>query len=180
MANDLNYKSNLSTDEKVLMAIVRAAEIFKRAHSALFRSYGLSFPQYNILRVLEASNNGHNKISDVSRIMLVPGANMTGIAKRLEKGGFIFRKSDPRDERVTMLEITPKARRTLQRIEKEKDEWVEFLLKDFSNEEKLYLLSKIRRLITNNVQVADKKFNQHKVVSRIGKPRTKKQGVSTD
>ncbi|PKN30796.1 MAG: MarR family transcriptional regulator [Deltaproteobacteria bacterium HGW-Deltaproteobacteria-21] len=180
MANDLNYKSNLSTDEKVLMAIVRAAEIFKRAHSALFRGYGLSFPQYNILRVLEASNNGHNRISDVSRIMLVPGANMTGIAKRLEKGGFIFRKSDPGDERVTMLEITPKARRTLQRIEKEKDEWAEFLLKDFSNEEKLYLLSKIRRLITNNVQVADKKFNQHKVVSRIGKPRTGKQGVPTD
>ncbi|MDD5205463.1 MAG: MarR family transcriptional regulator [Desulfobacterales bacterium] len=180
MAPDLNYKSNLSTDEKVLMAIVRAAEIFKRAHSALFKSYGLSFPQYNILRVLEASNDGHNKISDVSRIMLVPGANMTGIAKRLEKNGFIFRKSDPRDERVTMLEITPKARKNLQRIEKEKDEWVEFLLKDFSNEEKLYFLSKIRGLITNNIQVADKKFNQHKAVSRIGKPRTGKQGVPTE
>jgi len=174
---DLNYKSNLSTDEKVLMAIVRAAEIFKRAHSTVFRSYGLSFPQYNVLRVLEASRNGHNKISDVGRIMLVPGANMTGIAKRLEKGGFIVRKSDPRDERVTILEITPKAKRTLQRIEKEKDDWMEFLLGGFSNEEKHYLLIKIRRLITNYVQAADRTSNQHKGIRRIGKMRTKRPGL---
>jgi hypothetical protein len=38
------YKSDLSSDEKVLMAIVRAAEIFRRNHAAVFRNYGLSFP----------------------------------------------------------------------------------------------------------------------------------------
>jgi len=42
------YVSDLSTNEKVLMA-VRAAETFKRTHSAIFRNYGLSFPQYNVL-----------------------------------------------------------------------------------------------------------------------------------
>lgn len=177
MGNDLNYKSNLSTDEKVLMAIVRAAEIFKRAHSAVFRSYGLSFPQYNVLRVLEASRNGHNRISDVSRIMLVPGANMTGIAKRLEKGGFIVRKSDPKDERVTMLEITRKAKKTLQSIQKEKDQWMEYLLNGFSSEDKLYLLNKTRRLITNNVQAAERTFSRHKAIRRIGKFRIKKTGL---
>ena len=82
------YTSDLSTDEKVLMAIVRAAEIFKRNHSAVFRNYGLSLPQYNILRVIEASRNNQSKMSDISRIMLVPGANITGLAKRLEKGTF--------------------------------------------------------------------------------------------
>ena len=113
------YKSDLCTDERVLMAIVRAAEIFRRNHSGIFRNYGLSFPQYNVLRVLEASRNGRNKISDVSRIMLVPGANITGIAKRLEKDGFIIKKSDAADERVTILEITPKGKRTLKNIVKE-------------------------------------------------------------
>jgi len=78
------YVSDLSSNEKVLIAIVRAAENFKRTHTAIFRKYGLSFPQYNVLRVLDASRNGRNKISGVSRIMLVPGANMTGIAKRLK------------------------------------------------------------------------------------------------
>lgn len=148
------YQSDLNLDEKVLMAIVRAAETFKRAHSSVFRNYGLSFPQYNVLRVLDASKNGKNKISDVSRIMLVPGANMTGIAKRLEMSGFILRKSDPGDERVTILEITPKGKRTVKNIEKEKDEWLELLLKDFSKEEKVQILSMVKRLTKNSADVA--------------------------
>ena len=140
------YKSDLSTDEKVLMAIVRAAEIFRRTHSAVFRNYGLSFPQYNVLRVLEASKNGRNKISDVSRIMLVPGANITGIAKRLEKDGFILKKSDPTDERVTILEITPKGKRTLKNIENEKDEWLESMLKNLSENQKFTLQDQTSRI----------------------------------
>jgi len=145
------YKSDLSTDERVLMAIVRAAEIFRRNHSGIFRNYGLSFPQYNVLRVLEASRNGRNKISDVSRIMLVPGANITGIAKRLEKDGFIIKKSDAADERVTILEITPKGKRTLKNIVKEKDERLKLMLKDLSENQKLELLDKVKRILKNGM-----------------------------
>lgn len=145
---DAGFMSVLSTDEKILIAIVRAAESFKRAHSSVFRNYGLSFPQYNVLRVLDASKGGRNRISDVSRIMLVPGANITGLAKRLEIGGFIHRKSDPSDERVTILEITAKGRKTLKSIEKQKDESTESLLKPLSSNEKKDLLDKVKRLIS--------------------------------
>ena len=147
----LRYVSDLSTNEKVLMAVVRAAEIFKRNHSAIFRNYGLSFPQYNVLRVLDASLKGMNKISEVSRIMLVPGANMTGIAKRLERDGFLIRKSDSNDERVTILEITPKGKRTLKNMEKEKDRSIEIILRGFSQKEKTEFLDKLKQLIKNNM-----------------------------
>lgn len=144
------YVSDLTINERVLIAMVRAAELFKRTHSGIFRNYGLSFPQYNVLRVLDASQNGRNRISEVSRIMLVPGANMTGIAKRLERDGFIIRKSDSRDERVTILEITPKGRRTLKNIEQEKERSIESILRDFSKKDKTELLGKLKRLIRNN------------------------------
>jgi DNA-binding MarR family transcriptional regulator len=146
------YVSDLSTNEKVLMAVVRAAEIFKRTHSSIFRNYGLSFPQYNVLRVLDASRNGMNKISEVSRIMLVPGANMTGLAKRLERDGFLIRKSDSNDERVTILEITPKGKRTLKNIEKEKDRSIDTILKGFSGKEKTEFLDKLKKLMKNNMR----------------------------
>jgi DNA-binding MarR family transcriptional regulator len=145
------YVSDLSTEEKVLMAMVRAAEIFKRKHAAIFRNYGLSFPQYNVLRVLDASRKGRNKISEVSRIMLVPGANMTGLIKRLEKNGFIIRKSDPKDERVKMLEITPKGKKTLRNIEPEKDRSTEIMLNGFSQEDIRGLLDNLKKLIKNNL-----------------------------
>jgi len=141
------YVSDLSANEKVLMAIVRAAENFKRTHATIFRRYGLSFPQYNVLRVLDASHNGKNRISDISRIMLVPGANMTGIAKRLERDGFLLRESDPSDERVTILQITAKGKKTLEKIKDEKDRILEKVLSGFSDKDKVELLDRVKQLI---------------------------------
>jgi DNA-binding MarR family transcriptional regulator len=149
----INYRSDLSGDEKVLMAIVRAAETFKRVVSSLFRQYNLSFPQYNILRVLDASTDGQSRITEVSRIMLVSSANMTGLAKRLEKSGFIARKSDPKDERVTLLEITPQGKTTLADIEMKRDQLLEQMLKGFLAKEKKELLILVRRLLRNTRQM---------------------------
>jgi DNA-binding MarR family transcriptional regulator len=148
-----SYKSDMCEEEKVLMAVVRAAEIFKRAISTIFRKYDLSFPQYNILRVLDASKNGQCRITHVSRIMLVPGANITGIAKRLEKNGFIIRKSDPGDERVTILEIMQKGKTTLVNIETDRDKCQKKILKGFSKKEKEKLLSEVKKLIKNSLDI---------------------------
>jgi DNA-binding MarR family transcriptional regulator len=62
------------------------------------------------------------------------------------------RKADPSDERVTILEITTKAKRALKKIESEKDEWLELQLRGLSKAEKLQLLGMIKRLIKHNVQ----------------------------
>jgi len=104
-----------------------------------------------VLRVLEASSNGQNKMSDVSRIMLVPGANITGLAKGLVKDGFIIKKSDDKDERVTILEITPKGKRTLKNIKREKDERLGLMLKNLSENQKLDLVDKVRRVLKNGL-----------------------------
>jgi DNA-binding MarR family transcriptional regulator len=144
---DTKYKNDLTFDERVMMAIVRAAENFKRTHSTIFKDYGLSFPQYNILRVLEASEMGQNKISVVGNIMLVPSANMTGLAKRMEQSGFLVRKSDPKDERVKLLCISEKGRKILKGIEKKKDKSIDILLKDFNQDQKAELLKAIKKII---------------------------------
>ena len=141
------YTSDLSLNDKVLIGIVRAGELFKRVHDAVFRHYGLTFPQYNVLRVLDTSEKGQNTSSNVSKIMLVSGANITGIAKRLEKHGFLIRKGDPRDERVTILEITHKGRQALRNIEQERDESLKNILADFSEDDKQQILEIIRRIL---------------------------------
>ena len=114
------YRGDLDIREKLMVAIVRASEFYKKEADAIFRSYGLTFSQYNVLRVLNNSPEGKNTITTVSRIMLVSGANMTGIAKRLEKGGFIIRKGDAQDERVTLLKITPKGKQAISSISTKK------------------------------------------------------------
>ena len=146
------YKSGLNIDEKMLMAVVRVSEQFKKDSSAIFSNYGLTFAQYNVLRVLDASENGENTITNVSRIMLVSGANMTGIAKRLEKNEFIIRKSDPEDERITLLEITPKGRLSLKNICEEKDENLRKYMNSFSADEKEEMLSRLKQILGRGIR----------------------------
>ncbi len=149
--NEWTYKSDLTDNEKLLMAIIRAGEQYKRMVSSVFRKYGLSFPQYNILRVLNASDHKQTKTTTVSRIMLVPPANMTGLAKRLEKNGYIIRKSDPNDERATVLEITEKGIDTLRNIENDKDACVKKMLEGFTEKEIGDFLYNMKRLLKKRI-----------------------------
>jgi len=154
----INYNSDLTFDERVMMAVVRAAESFKRAQASIFKKHGLSFPQYNILRVLDASYIKQNKISVVGKIILSPVANMTGLAKRLEQKEFIIRKSDPADERVTLLAITEKGQYLLKLIEDEKDKSIDFILDGFSKETKTDLLEILKKIIINTTSLHKKKI----------------------
>ena len=147
---NIGYTNDLSLDEKVMMVTVRLAEFFKKNSANIFKNYGLTFPQYNVLRVLDSSENRQNTISNVGKIMLVSGANMTGIAKRLEKNGFLLRKSDPNDERITLLEITPKGREQLKNISREKDANIARYMGHFSDEQKNEVLSLLRSIIREN------------------------------
>jgi DNA-binding MarR family transcriptional regulator len=146
------YKSDLNADEKVMVAIVRTAELFKKKSGAIFKNYGLTFAQYNVLRILDATPNGKNTITNVSRIMLVSSANMTGVAKRLEKSGFLIRGSDANDERITLLEITPKGRQSLKNICKEKDESLNKYMSSFSADEKEEMLSRLKQLLRGGLR----------------------------
>jgi len=140
-------RSNLSKDEKIYMALIRTAELMKKNTSAVFRTYGITFAQYNVLRYLGEIKGGQRTMTNTSKIMLASGPNMTGIAKRLEKKGLIIRKGDPRDERVTILEITPKGRKTLSNMIHVKDEILERLFFDYSDDEKSILHEGLTKII---------------------------------
>jgi DNA-binding MarR family transcriptional regulator len=147
---EYNYKSGLKLDEKVMVALVKASEGYKKDCDCIYKNYGLTFSQYNALRVLNNSKNGQNTVTTTSKIMLVSGPNMTGIAKRLEKRGFINRKGDSEDERITILEITPKGRRVINNIKKAHEENIGNYLKGFSDKQKKSLLETLKRLINNS------------------------------
>jgi len=145
--SDTSYKSDMSIDERVLMAIVRVAERFKKNSSALVKKWGLTFSQYNVLRVLDASKDGQNTMRNVNRIMLVSSANMTGIAKRLERNGFIVRTSDPHDDRIKRLQITPEGTQVVREIADHKERNLRRYLKNYSDEQKSALLDILRNIL---------------------------------
>lgn len=145
--SDSAYKDDMSIDEKVMMAIVRLAERFKKNSTAVVTKWGLTFSQYNLLRVLDASENGENTMKNVNRIMLISSANMTGIAKRLEKTGFIVRKSDPNDDRIKRLQITTAGTEVLKEIADRKERSLRQYLTKYSDDEKAAILQTLRGIL---------------------------------
>ncbi len=140
------YKADLGLNEKVMVAIVKASELYKKDADAIFKHFGLTFSQYNVLRALNNSRDGRNTVTNTSKIMLTSSPNMTGIAKRLEKAGLIIRRHDPSDERVTVLEITAKGKKVLTDIRSAHDKNILTYVGKFSEKEKKRLLEDLKQV----------------------------------
>jgi DNA-binding MarR family transcriptional regulator len=136
-----------SQDEKIMMALVKAAELFKRKSAAIFKEQGLSFSQYNVLRVLQSSDGGQKAINQVGKAMLASAPNLSGIAKRLENGGFITRRGADGDERVKLLTITAKGRLVLGRIAAKQEDNVRFFMSACPPEKKQELFAVFRAML---------------------------------
>jgi len=72
---------------------------------------------------------------------------MTGIAKRMEERGFILRKSDPHDERKTMLEITPRGIKTLKNISGDYNRLMDHLLQDIPASQRKDFLETLKNIL---------------------------------
>lgn len=143
---EYNYINNMDFDEKVIAALLRASETIKKDLDITYKNYGLTFSQYNVLRILNNSKNGQNTVSITSKIMLVSSSNITGVTKRLEKSGLILRKQDPGDERITVLEITPKGSRIIKNIQDAHSSKINSYLKDFSDQKKRNLFEGLKQV----------------------------------
>ncbi len=145
--------NGISLNEKVMIFIVLASEIFKKKSSAVFKDHGLTFSHYNVLKYLAASEGGRNTVGNVGKRMLVTGANVTGLAKRMEKAGLIERKNDAKDERLTILQITPTGSKTLDAIQEIQEQHIAEYLDTFSQEQKEKVLAALKRIVRKGKQL---------------------------
>ena len=74
---------------------------------------GLTVAQFGVLEILY--HKGDLRICDIIAGKLSTGGNMTVVIANLEKEGFITRKADPKDGRVSLVVITEKGRSLMQR-----------------------------------------------------------------
>ena len=74
----------------------------------LFREYGLTPSQYNVLRILRGEGKPLPILEIASRtITVVPG--ITGLIDRLEQAGFVNRLRCEKDRRVIYVALTDHA-----------------------------------------------------------------------
>lgn len=117
LQHDLGKKRPFESLEKeAILNIARTSDQFQNRFGKLFRAFGLTGSQHNVLRILRGEGRPMPCHEIKARMIQVVPA-MTGLLDRLEKDGFVTRTRCEQDGRIVHVDLTPKARATLGKID---------------------------------------------------------------
>lgn len=105
-----------SPEVEAILNILRTSDQFQNRLGRLFREYGLTCSQYNVLRILRGEGEPLPSLEIASRMVQVVPA-ITGLVDRLEGQGFVERKRCEKDRRIVYVALTPKGEQVLHDID---------------------------------------------------------------
>lgn len=95
--------------------VMATADTFLRESARLFRPYGLTGAQYNVLNILSDTPNGISQ-RELGDLLVVDRSNVTGLLDRMEKAGWVQRVDHPQDRRVYQVSLTPAGRALWEKV----------------------------------------------------------------
>ena len=103
-------------EQEAALNITRTADRLQIQFTRLFRDYGVTGPQYNVLRILRGEGTPLPILEIASRMVtVVPG--ITGLIDRLEREGFVERVRCTEDRRVIYVALTEKGAAVLAELD---------------------------------------------------------------
>ena len=99
-------------EQEAILNVMRTGDQLQNRFGRLFRQFGLTASQYNVLRILRGEGEPLPCLEVADRMIQVVPA-ITGLVDRLEKLGMVRRRRCEEDRRVVFLELTDKAARLL-------------------------------------------------------------------
>ncbi len=126
--------SNL--DQEVSLNIFVTSYFLRSKHEEVLCKYGLTMPQYNVLRILKGVYpDGHPRCEIIDR-MIEPAPDVTRLTDRLLKDKLVERFNSDSDKRLSMTRITEKGMKLLEKVKPEIDSLGNFISTTLSNIEK--------------------------------------------
>jgi DNA-binding MarR family transcriptional regulator len=107
----------LSLEERVFQSLVLAADHLLRAEIEVLRVADLTFPQYNVLRILRGARPEALSCGTISQRMLTRDSDLTRLLDRLEERGLVTRVRDSRDRRMVTAAITESGLQLVRRLD---------------------------------------------------------------
>ena len=103
------------------MALLRTASVVTRAFARLVEPSGLSWPQYNALRIVRGAGSGGIATLAIRERMIDEGTTITRLLDKLEAAGLIRRERSLPDRRQVLCFVTPEGRRLLDGLDPKVD-----------------------------------------------------------
>lgn len=94
----------------VVTSIMRAHQILLARVEDALRPWSLTFPRFELLRLLAFSSTGSMPITKASQRLQVHVTSVTSAMKRLLDAGLVERVPHPTDRRTTLVAITQRGR----------------------------------------------------------------------
>lgn len=96
--------------EEAALNIVRTAALLTADFEQIFKPYGLTGTQYNVLRILRGADEAGLCRNDVRDRLLTRMPDATRLLDRMEKAGLISRAREQEDRRLVTTRLTKKGR----------------------------------------------------------------------
>ncbi len=88
------------------------------AEVEVLRLVDLTFPQYNVLRILRGAKSAGLSCRTISERMLTRDSDLTRLLDRLEERGLVNRGRDERDRRISASHISEEGIRLLRKLDR--------------------------------------------------------------
>ncbi|EOZ99758.1 transcriptional regulator, MarR family [Indibacter alkaliphilus LW1] len=102
---------------KAIVNILYTQSFIVSKQSSLFKPFGLSPEQYNVLRILKGQNNNPITVSSIQERMLNKMSNASRLVEKLKQKGYVVREECPTDRRQVDIRITEEGLNVLKELE---------------------------------------------------------------
>lgn len=130
---------------EVFLNILHTGDVVSRGEAAFLARHGLNQARLIILVLLDSSENGSMRSSELAEHAIVSRATITGLLDTLEKAGLVARMPDARDRRASCVTITEKGKALLHKVQPLLIQWTENILSALSVREQGQLVTLLRK-----------------------------------
>ena len=101
---------------EAVLNVIRTATLLSSVGAELFREFGLTEAQFNVLMALKYRDRELTQ-SDLGRRLVVTRASITSVLDKLESKSWVRRLSVPGNRRIYHVDLTDKGREVAERME---------------------------------------------------------------
>jgi len=148
-----NNNMNEISNKKIIYQLINLAIKHKKIMQNYLDETGVYHAQYRLL--LAISHNENASQNDIAKLMDVSAATIAVSLKKLEKGGYINREIDEKDNRLNKIHITEKGKQVVEQSKKIFEAVDQKVFQGITDEEKAALINLLQKLNNNLSKIED-------------------------
>ena len=106
-----------SRSQEAFLSLLRTADVARGRHADLLEREGVTFQQYNVMRILRGAGEAGLPTLEIGARMIERTPGVTRIVDRLERKGWVRRERHAADRRRVWCHVTPPGLALLARLD---------------------------------------------------------------